>query len=203
MNDERAGERTDRGRDETVSRVGIRLATLDDVAAILAISNHAAEHTPVNFAIEPESLESWETSFRDTHASYPWFVAIGDDGAVVGFAKASPWEGRCAYSHSVEVTAYVNADHHGRGIGTALYEWLFATLKEQGYRSVVCGITIPNEASVRLHESFGLEQVALFKQIGWKFDAWHDVGYWQGLLEPDAPPSPIRLVREVMEEMEE
>ncbi len=178
----------------------IRLADLEDVTAILDISNWAAANTPANFSIEPESLATWEESWRGTHEVYPWVVAEMDAGRIVGFAKASPWKGRCAYDWSVEVTVYVHPEHQGQGIGKALYGKLFPILMAQGYRSLLGGITQPNMASVRLHESFGMKRVAMFETIGWKFEKWHDVGYWQLMLrDDDAPPSTIKAVCDVAE----
>ena len=182
-------------------RTSIRLATLDDLPAILEISNRAAEETAANFAVRPESPASWIERWRDTHERFPWLVAPDGAGDILGFAMASPWKGRCAYSYSAEVTAYVVPAHHGRGIGTALYARLFEMLAAQGYRTALGGITQPNPASVRLHESFGMKRVALFEGIGWKFGRWHDVGYWQIVLgdESAAPPGRLRTVDEVWE----
>ncbi len=176
----------------------IRLAEFEDVSAILDISNWAVVNTPANFALEPETLVSWEESWREMHEMYPWVVGEAETGDIVGFAKASPWKGRCAYDWSVEVTVYVHPEHHGMGIGKALYGKLFPILKAQGYRSLLGGITQPNESSVRLHESFGMKRVAMFETIGWKFKKWHDVGYWQLILQDgDAPPQRVCPVSEV------
>ena len=175
----------------------VRLATYNDLPAILEISNWAAMNTAANFAIEPENLESWQETWNQTHEFYPYFVA--EDERIIGFAMASPWKGRCAYSHSSEVTVYVHPDHHRKGVGKALYEKLIETLKAQGYHTLLGGITQPNEASVKLHESLGFKRVALFKHIGWKFDEWHDVGYWELLLQKgDEPPRPIVRCREAV-----
>jgi phosphinothricin acetyltransferase len=177
----------------------IRPATSDDLAAILAISNWAAEQTAANFAIEPETLETWQRDWRETHERFPWLVADDDGGTVTGFAKASPWKGRCAYNWSAETSVYVHPDHHGRGLGGALYQKLVFILKAQGYRTLLGGITVPNPASVRLHEALGYRRVALLEQVGWKFGRWHDVGYWELRLQPDdAPPADIRPVAEVL-----
>ncbi len=175
----------------------IRLAEFDDLPAILAISNWAAINTAANFALEPEPIESWQEEWRETHDMYPYLVAVDDANTLVGFAKAAPWKGRCAYTYSAEVTVYVHQDHHGQGIGKALYGQLIPTLKAQGYHTLLAGITQPNEASVRLHESFGFKRAALFERVGWKFDQWHDVGYWELLMQKEtAKPSPIVAVRE-------
>ena len=178
----------------------IRLASFDDLPGILAISNWAARHTAANFAVEPETLESWQQDWHDTHERYPWFVAADEDDRVIGFAKASPWKGRCAYEWTAETTVYVHPDHHGGGIGKTLYEKLLATCKAQGYHTLLGGITVPNPASVRLHEAIGFRRVALLEKVGWKFGTWHDVGYWEAVLEEErSAPESIKPVKEVMD----
>ncbi len=189
----------------------IRPARPDDLPDIVAISNWAAKHTAANFAVEPETLDAWEVEWRDTHEMYPWFVAVQcatptsptprpqGTGRIVGFAKASPWKGRCAYRWTAEVTVYVHPDHQGRGIARALYDKLMPTLKAQGYHTLLAGITTPNPASVHLHESFGFQRAARFERLGWKFDRWHDVGYWEAALHTaDQRPEPIKPVCEVL-----
>ena len=172
----------------------IRRATRDDLPAILAISNWAAQHTPANFAIEPETPETWQSSWEATEAMYPWLVAAAGP-EVIGFAKASPHRARCAYLHSAEVTVYVHRDHHRKGVGRALYAALMPVLQGQGYFTVTAGITLPNPASVRLHESFGFRQVGVFERIGYKFGRFHDVSYWQAFLQPaNQEPKAIKPV---------
>lgn len=204
----------------------IRLATIDDVPGILAISNHYVLHSAANFAIEPESLAVWRAEFEATHGMYPWFVAaagaadvhadgateqfagstyplapsLGGRGKLMGFAKATPWKGRCAYAYAAEITVYVHPDHHRKGLGRALYGKLLETMTAQGYRTALGGIALPNSASVALHESFGMTCAGVLKRVGWKFGKWHDVGYWQADLQPDpeSAPDAIRPVRDVL-----
>ncbi|MDY7110609.1 MAG: N-acetyltransferase family protein, partial [Planctomycetota bacterium] len=122
-------------------------------------------------------------------------------GKVVGFAKAAPYHGRCAYAYAVEITVYVHPDYHGRGIGKALYGRLLSTLKAQGYHAVIAAIAQPNPISVKLHESSGLWHAGTFRGIGRKFGHWHDVGYWYATLHgEDHEPQAIRPVREVVAE---
>jgi phosphinothricin acetyltransferase len=176
----------------------IRLANRTDVPAILHISNWAALNTPANFAVEPESLDSWLESFDDTHRMHPWLVCESESPrAVIGFAKSSPYRSRCANAWSAEVTVYVHPDHHGRGVGTALYQRLIPMLKAQGYVTLIAAITMPNPASQRLHEAFGFKRVGAFERVGWKFDRWYDVGYWQAILGNAGSPPPIRSVTDV------
>jgi L-amino acid N-acyltransferase YncA len=175
----------------------IRFAQANDISAILAISNWAAANTPANFAIEPESLDSWMESWTKTHTMHPWLVAI-EGTTVVGFAKASPHRGRCAYAWTAEVSVYVQHDHHGRGIGKALYAQLIPILRDQGYVTLIAGITLPNPASERLHESFGFKPIGVFRRVGWKFDHWHDVGYWEAMLHDAGTPGTIRPVNDAV-----
>lgn len=97
---------------------------------------------------------------------------------VVGYAKASEWKSRRAYDPSAEITVYIHPDHHRRGVGRELYEALFADLAARGVVTLLAGITLPNEASVGLHEAKGFRCIGVFERIGRKFDKWHDVGYW-------------------------
>jgi phosphinothricin acetyltransferase len=105
-----------------------------------------------------------------------------EDQVVQGFAYASKWKGRCAYRYSVESTAYLADCSTGRGIGTRLYEALFTELRKSKMHVVMAGIALPNDASIALHEKLGFEKVAHFREVGWKFGKWIDVGYWQLLL---------------------
>ena len=147
----------------------IRLAESADVPAILAISNWAAIHTPANFAVEPETLDTWQRSFAETREKYPWLVAVDANGGMTGFAKASPHKSRCAYAWSADVSVYVHPDHHRRGVGAALYGRLIPMLREQGFVTLIAGITVPNPASQSLHESCGFKRVGTYSKIGWKF----------------------------------
>jgi phosphinothricin acetyltransferase len=108
----------------------------------------------------------------------PWLVAERDD-VVVGYAYASPWRSRTAYRNSVEVSIYLAPPAARSGIGTALYEDLFARLKLKGVHAVIGGVTLPNPASVAFHEKMGMRKVAHFEEVGYKFERWLDVGYWQ------------------------
>jgi phosphinothricin acetyltransferase len=180
----------------------VRLASRDDVPRILEISNWAAIHTPANFASEPEPLNAWLETFDETCRLFPWLVAENDGAVreVIGFAKAGPWKGRCAYNWSCETSVYIDPRFHRRGIGRALYNILFPILQAQGYCTALAGITVPNDGSVGLHEAFGMRRVALLERVGWKFDAWHDVGYWQcDLQQPGSRPGPIRPVADVID----
>jgi phosphinothricin acetyltransferase len=126
----------------------------------------------------PPSAAEMAERIRSTQEKHPWLVAERD-GRVVGYAYGGTHRTRAAYNPTVEVSAYVDHTIHRGGIGRALYTELFRQLEESGSRLLVAGVTLPNEASVGFHESLGFEPVGVFKNIGFKFDQWWDVGWWQ------------------------
>ncbi|PIR16241.1 MAG: phosphinothricin acetyltransferase [Elusimicrobia bacterium CG11_big_fil_rev_8_21_14_0_20_64_6] len=157
----------------------IRTATLSDAGAITGIYNHYILNTVVTF--EEQAIKTADIRKRMKQVAgdaLPWLVAESE-GSVVGYAYASKWKGRCAYRFSVESTVYLAEAAVGRGIGSGLYGVLLAELRKRKLHVAVGGIALPNEASVRLHEKFGFEKTAYFKEIGYKFEKWIDVGYWQ------------------------
>ena len=175
----------------------VRLARDTDIPAITGINDWYIAQTAANFNVQPDGEEAMLEQWHHTRERYPWLVAEAS-GTVVGFAGASPWKGRCAYDWSAEVTVYVHHENHRKGAGAALYVRLFEILRNQGYRTVLAGITQPNQASVRLHERMGMTKVGHMMRVGWKFQAWHDVGYWQlELVGDDAAPQTIKRVSEV------
>jgi phosphinothricin acetyltransferase len=111
----------------------------------------------------------------------PWLTAVRG-ARIVGYAYAGKWKTRSAYRFSTEVTVYVGPGLEGTGVGSALYGQLLAALKSGGVHAVIGGIALPNDASIRLHEKFGFKRVAHFQQVGFKFDRWVDVAYWQLIL---------------------
>jgi len=162
--------------------VAIRAARAGDAAAVAAIYNHYVAHTVVTFEEAPVAVAEMERRIAAIQAAaLPWLV-ITDDSTVVGYAYAGPWKARSAYRYSVEITVYLAPDRGGQGLGSRLYEELFRVLRGQGIHAVMGGIALPNDASVALHEKFGLRKVAHFAEQGFKFGRWIDVAYWQALL---------------------
>jgi len=121
-----------------------------------------------------ETAPSAEEMAARIAAAHLWLVAESD-GRVVGFAYAGRHAARAAYRWAAEVSVYVDRSHHGRGIARALYVELIAALREAGFCTLCAGITQPNEASNRLHESLGFAPVGTYERIGFKHGKWHDV----------------------------
>jgi L-amino acid N-acyltransferase YncA len=170
-----------------------------DAAACAAIYAPSVESTPISFEVVPPDAAEFARRIERYSATHQFLVAEDDGdgsggGEVVGYAYACRWAERAAYDWAVEVSVYVDGGHHGRGVGRALYEDLFPRLRDQGFRVAVAGVTLPNPASIGLHESFGFEPIGTLRDIGWKEGAWRDVGYWQMYLAPpgDEPPEPPR-----------
>lgn len=163
-------------------RYQVRPACATDSGAIADIYNHYVRETTVTFEADDVSGDGMAERMHDTtSAGLPFLVAATTDN-IAGFAYASTWKGRCAYRFSREVTVYLRPGLEGRGIGSALYSALIPTLKSQGVHALLGGIALPNEASVALHEKFGFQKIAHFREVGRKFDRWVDVGYWELLL---------------------
>lgn len=157
----------------------IREASAADAASIAEIYNHYVEHTVVTFEETLVSAADFAARIASVHVSgFPWLVAE-EAGRVLGYAYATKWKERSAYRFSAEVTVYLAPTATGRGIGKLLYGALFPLLDARGLHALMGGITLPNEASVALHEKFGMRKVAHFDEVGFKFGRWLDVGYWQ------------------------
>jgi L-amino acid N-acyltransferase YncA len=157
----------------------IRAAVAGDARGIANIYNHYVSKTFITF--EEDEVSAPEIARRIEEAGtagLPWLVAERES-RIVGYAYATKWRGRPAYRFSTEVAVYVDPACARIGIGTRLYEELFPKLQARGIHAVMGGIALPNEASVALHEKFGFSKVAHFKEVGFKFNEWIDVGYWQ------------------------
>ncbi|MGK5069557.1 arsinothricin resistance N-acetyltransferase ArsN1 family B [Janthinobacterium sp. RT4P48] len=159
--------------------MNIRNAEMDDAKAIAAIYNHFIVNTTVTFEEQIVTDLDMAKRIADVQSGdLPWLVAE-HDGTVVGYAYATKWRARHAYRFSVESTVYLAPEQLGRGFGTALYATLLKHLTGARYHLVVAGIALPNTASIALHEKLGFEKVAQFGEVGFKFDQWLDVGYWE------------------------
>jgi phosphinothricin acetyltransferase len=162
--------------------VRVRPATAADGDALATIYNHYIRETIVTFEEEPLRGAEMARRVAEVHeGSLPWLVAE-ETGRVLGYAYARQWQVRSAYRFSNEITVYLDREHTGRGLGTKLYERLFPELEARGVHAVIGGISLPNEASVAIHERFGLRKAAHFAEVGFKLGRWIDVGYWQRML---------------------
>ena len=158
----------------------IRPAIEGDLGSLNDLYNHYVRETPVTFDIEPITMDQRRTWFGhyDVVGRHRLLVAVEDD-RVLGYATSGPWHTRRAYETSVETSIYLDPDATGRGIGTALYARLFEELDGEDVHRAYGGMTIPNPASIALHERFGFERVAYFTEQGRKFARYWDVAMYE------------------------
>ena len=174
----------------------VRPAVADrDAGPCLEIYAPHVSESAVSFEVVVPSETEFAGRIRSAGEAFPWLIAERSDGAVGGFAYASKHRERAAYRWAADVSVYVHPSHQRRGLGALLYRELFARLRRQGIHVACAGIALPNDASVGLHRALGFEPVGVYRRIGWKGGAWHDVGWWQLDLgldrnSPPADPTP-------------
>jgi len=174
--------------------VEYRLATVDDARAIADVYAPYVRDTIVSFETEAPGADEIASRIARIGRQYPWLTA-SSDGRVVGYAYACENRSRPAYRWSVDAAVYLDASAQRRGIGSALYRRLFALLRAQGHVNAFAGISLPNPASVALHEAFGFALIGVHRHVGYKLGAWRDVGWWQLALRepPTEPTEPIAI----------
>jgi len=159
----------------------IRACEPPDASQVCQIYNHYVRETVVTFEEIPVVEHDMAQRIAEVTERLPWLV-WEQHGTIVGYAYATAWKARSAYRFSVESTVYLSQSFAGRGIGTQLYQALIADLRGRNVHCIVGGIALPNPASIALHEKLGFSKIGQFKEIGWKFGRWVDVGYWELVL---------------------
>jgi phosphinothricin acetyltransferase len=184
------------------ARPVIRLAEDSDAKAFARIYAPYVTDTVISFEMIPPSEAEMRDRFSAISTQYPWLVCE-NKGEISGYAYAGRHSARAAYEWSIDVSVYIDRNLHRRGIGRALYTTLFAILVQQGFYNAFAGVTLPNAGSVGLHESFGFQQIALYKNVGNKMGKWHDVGWWQmPLRELVDVPEPTKSIHSVADSVE-
>jgi phosphinothricin acetyltransferase len=172
----------------------IRLATEHDADQIQAIyAPFCRDDSPVSFEFEPPTVDEIRRRIVKTLERFPWLV-LENQGELMGYAYAGLHRERAAYAWSVDVSIYVREERRRSGVGRALYSSLFHALRLMGYHNAYAGTTLPNPGSVGLHQAMGFEMVGVYRGVGYKGGAWHDVAWWELTLRertsnPDLPMS--------------
>ena len=159
----------------------IRPVQLKDASALANLYNYYVINTTITFEEAPINKEEMGNRIQNHSHEHHWMV-VDLDNKIVGFAFANSWKNRSAYRFTKEISVYIAPDHQRNGWGKQLYTKLLKILQKEGIHTVLAGITIPNESSIRFHESMGFEKVAHFKETGFK-KKWLDVGYWEKKLD--------------------
>ncbi|MBI1308007.1 MAG: GNAT family N-acetyltransferase [Bacteroidetes bacterium] len=162
--------------------VTIRSATLSDAGSIAEIYNYYIKNTVVTFEKEVITADEMSSRMELIIKNYPFIVAEADD-IIVGYSYATQWKPRAAYFSSAESTVYLKPGYTGKGVGFLLYRQLFTELLNQNIHLVIGGISLPNEASEKLHLKCGFELMGTFREVGHKLNRWVDVRYYQKILQ--------------------
>jgi len=172
----------------------VRLARPGDAARCAAIYATYVRRTAVTFETEAPSAADFRKRIADTLKLAPWLV-YERGGEILGYAYAGRHRDRAAYRWSVDAAIYLDARRKGEGVGRALYSTLLDCVKLQGFRNVYGGVTLPNPASVGLHESMGFKPIGVYRRVGFKLGVWHDVGWWGLALAENVarPKEPVPL----------
>jgi len=180
--------------------MSVRIAVPQDADAVAAIYAPYVLETAISFEEAPPSGAEMASRIAATLTTHP-FLVFEESGRVLGYAYGGVHNERAAYRWSANVSVYIAHDAHRRGIGRTLYERLLSTLARQGFHSLFAGITLPNAKSAGLHEALGFVHLGTYREVGFKFGRWHDVGWWRlpvGVGLPKADPTPFsRLSDEV------
>jgi L-amino acid N-acyltransferase YncA len=172
----------------------IRLASRLDAASIAEIYAPHCDSAPVSFEAVAPSVDEMAARIDTIGAQWPWLV-LEDEGVVAGYAYASRHHERAAYAWAVDTAIYVGPPHRRQRVGLALYTTLLDVVRRQGYFKACAGITLPNPASVGLHEAVGFSLVGVYRGIGYKQGAWHDVAWYEAEVQPEianpAAPRPV------------
>jgi L-amino acid N-acyltransferase YncA len=157
-----------------------------DASACAAIYAPYVRDGVASFETTPPTESEMAARISSASRTHAWLIAERD-GEPAGYAYATPHHTRAAYRWSADVAVYVDATRHRSGVGRELYGALLPLLARQRIHIACAGVTLPNDASVGLHEAFGFEPVGVYRGVGYKHGAWHDVGWWQLRLLPPTP----------------
>ncbi|HFU4110092.1 TPA: N-acetyltransferase family protein [Streptococcus suis] len=158
--------------------IKIQSAQIEDAADLVAIYAPYVENTAITFETEIPTVADFASRIEKTLEKFPYLVAV-EEGQILGYAYASTYYARAAYDWTVELSVYVSREVRGKGIGSLLYAALEEELTARGFKNFLACIALPNPASLALHKKRGYEQVAHFKNVGYKFDTWHDIVWLQ------------------------
>jgi len=168
-----------------VGIISLRLATVVDAEQIRAIYNHEVIHTAATFDLVPRSLQDQVSWLEARSGAFSTIVAVDpsdSQGEVVGFGALSPYKERAAYRTSVEDSVYVRRDRNGQGIGSLIVRELLSVAATSGFHAVFARINASGEGSIALHRKCGFELVGVEREVGRKFNRWHDVALMQYLI---------------------
>lgn len=165
-----------------MSPITTREARQEDLPQLLEIYNHVIANTTAVYSYDPHTLEMRQAWFEERKKNnFPVFITESN-GVISGFASYGSFRVWPAYRYTIENSVYVHHEHRGKGIAKILLQLLIDDAKAKKYHAMIAAIDSTNEVSIKLHQQFGFEEVAHFKQVGYKFDKWLDLKFLELLL---------------------
>lgn len=159
----------------------IRTVRKEDATQIRDIYNYYILNSVITFEEVPVTTAEMEQRITNIASGFPW-VVYEENKEILGYAYGTKWKIRSAYKHATEVTVYLKQGAFKKGLGTRLYTELIDRLKKKEFHALIGGIALPNDASIALHKKLGFQKIGHFKEVGFKFNRWVDVTYWELLL---------------------
>ena len=160
------------------SLLEVRQATVDDTEKVCEIYNWYIANTIITFELEPITPTEMQERILEKLQKFEWLVAELN-GEIVGYAYAGVFRARAAYDHTIESSIYLAHNITGKGFGRVLYQALIDRCRDLGFKEMIGGAALPNDASIKIHEQLGFEKIGVFPRVGFKFGNFIDVGFWQ------------------------
>ena len=191
-------------KERVLLEVVLRIASIDDAAAVNETYGYYIEHSLANFGEQNKTLEERAQEMKELLKMYPFFIAEDENGRFLGFACAEPYRPKSGYRYTAELTIYLHPDTpKGCGVGTALYEKLLECLTAQGFRIALGVLYADNQGSLALHRHFGFEQVGILRNCCYKHGQWVSAVILEKVLNhfEDTPDEliPFEQYRKVLE----
>jgi len=159
----------------------IRDAVLSDLPRITEIHNYYVVNTHITFDVQPFKPEDRLPWFSDHTAGHRYRLLVAEEpgSGILGYATTGRHRAKAAYDTTVEASIACDPNATRKGLGTKLYQALFAALANEDINRIVAGIAQPNDASNALHEKFGFQPIGTFTAVGRKFDKYWDVRWME------------------------
>ena len=169
---------------DATDRMTIRAAVEADLPDIATIYGHELANSIATFDLEAPDLTYWREKLAGRHSGDHLLVAVDEDDDVVGYAYSWSYRPRPAYALTRETSIYLDPSVRGKGVGRRLYPALLDAMADSGVHTAVALVALPNPGSVALHRAVGFEHVGTMREVGYKFDRWIDVAWYQKMLGP-------------------
>lgn len=145
-----------------MSSITVRPMAASDAKSVLAIYQVGLDSGDASFEHLAPPWEAFDAARSPRHR----FVAVDEQGTVLGWIAVAPVSARAVYAGVVEHSVYVDPSAQRRGVGRALLDTLIASTEAAGIWTIQSGIFPENVASMALHRAVGFRAVGVRERIG-------------------------------------